>query len=104
MKYCTNCGNAICDEAAICVKCGEKVNPATPDNTLATIIKVFMILGCIATGWLIVPLLWCIPLTVYVFRCLRIGRPINNFVKICSLLFVNLIAGFCMFFVDDIEK
>ncbi|MBR5773779.1 MAG: hypothetical protein IKY44_02890 [Clostridia bacterium] len=104
MKYCEKCGNSACDEAAICVKCGNSFPSAAAEATnsaLASIIKVFMVLGCISTGLLIIPLLWSIPLTISVFRSLRKGKPIGSFVKICSLLFVNLIAGICMFFVND---
>ena len=101
MKYCSHCGAQMMDEAVVCVKCGcsvERNLPAvTPrDDTLDTVVKVFLILGCISQGWLLIPLAWCIPITVTVFRRLNYGEPIGTGLKVCTLLFVNLIAGICL--------
>jgi len=107
MKYCTHCGNEIHDEAVVCVKCGCAVEGANAtqksetNDTLAIIIKIFMVLGCVAYGWTLIPLIWCIPLTIKVFKCLNEGTPISTGVKVCSLLFVNLIAGICMLCMND---
>ena len=88
MKYCSKCGAEIHDEAVICVKCGCSVAPqpqtqvAAPakqkDNTLETVTKVFMILACVAQGWLLIPLAWCIPMTVSVFHSFRDKKPIGT--------------------------
>ena len=105
MKYCTHCGNEVVDEAVICPSCGCKVdstNVAKSDdrNVIALVAKIFMILGCIATGWLLIPLIWTIPLTVHVFKKLEKNEPIGTGVKVCSLLFVNLIAGILLLCLD----
>ncbi len=63
---------------------------------MQTAAKIFMILACIATGWLLIPLCWTIPMTVHYFHCVRDGRPAGTGFKICVLLFVNLIAGILM--------
>lgn len=96
------------EEAVVCVKCGRAVENANiavarrpADDSMQTVIKVFMILGCIAEGWLIIPLAWCIPITVCVFKALNEGRPIGTGLKVCSLLFVSLIAGICMLCLND---
>ena len=47
---------------------------AQRDDTMVTVIKVFLILGCIAEGWLLIPLAWCIPMTVKIFNCLKTGN------------------------------
>lgn len=105
--FCRFCGAEVHDEAVICVKCGcsletkIQVPQDSKDDTLATVVKVFMILGCIANGWLLLPLAWCIPMTVSVFRHLKEKKPIGTGMKVCSLLFVNLIAGICMLCMDD---
>jgi len=40
-----------------------------------------------------VPLAWVIPMTVHVFRANKIGAPIGTGFKVCTLIFVNFIAG-----------
>ena len=111
MKYCRYCGAQLADEAVLCVYCGcqtengqmmVRTGPAQEDNsTMKTIIKVFMIIGCVAQGWLLIPLAWCIPMTVSVCRSLNNNQPISTGMKVCSLLFVNLIAGICMLCMND---
>lgn len=85
---------------------GEQFHQVVKDDnsTLVTLIKVFMIIGTVAQGWLIVPLAWCIPMTISVFRSLKEGRPISMAMKICTLLFVNLISGVCMLCMKDDAK
>ena len=109
MRYCTYCGEHVFDEAVVCVYCGRaivrekpSVTPAAQtDNDMSTVIKVFLVLGCIAQGWLLIPLAWCIPITVQVFKKLNRGYPISTGLKVCALLFVNFIAGVCLLCIDD---
>lgn len=109
--FCVHCGAQIHDEAVVCVKCGCSVErrPAVPvksstDDSLHVVIKVFLILGCIAQGWMLIPLAWCIPMTVKIFHCLRDGKPISTGLKVCTLLFVNLIAGICLLCMNDRQE
>ena len=120
MKYCTYCGNEVHDEAIVCVHCGCAIRtPANPGLVLA--IKIFMIVGCIGqplTAWvnlvslgyldivstllaLLLPLAWCIPMTVSVFRSLNQQRRVGMGMKICVLLFVNTIAGVLLLCLND---
>lgn len=108
MKYCVYCGAEIHDDAVICVKCGRNVEQKKTamlqkqeDDTMSIVIKVFLILGCISQGWLLIPLAWCIPITVSVFNSMRDKRPISTGMKVCTLLFVNLVAGICLLCVND---
>ena len=105
-KFCPHCGQQIDACAVLCVHCGCSIRPvsATPDkkDILTTIVKIFMIVGCISIGWLLLPLAWCIPMTVSVFKSLDEGRAISTGMKVCSLLFVNTIAGICMLCSNDI--
>ena len=99
MRYCSHCGAQIADEAVICVHCGcktEQTRVQTQDDTMKTVIKVFLIIGCIAIGWMLIPLAWCIPMTVSIFKKLDAGEPISTGMKVCTLLFVSLISGICM--------
>ena len=108
MKNCVQCGDEIHEEAVICVKCGRRVETEKPaviqkqeDDTMNTVIKVFLILGCISQAWLLIPLAWCIPITVSICNAMRDKRPISTGVKICALIFVNLVAGICLLCVND---
>lgn len=107
MKYCTHCGAAVEDEAVVCIHCGcdprisGKLQTNQKDDTIQTVIKVFLIIGCVSIGWVIIPLAWCIPITVNIFKKLKSGEPISTGLKICTLLFVNLIAGICLLCNND---
>ena len=108
MKYCSHCGKEIMDEAVICPSCGCKV---ASENTMTTedksviilIIKIFMIIGCIATGWSLIPLLWTVPMTLHAFRKLDAHEPMTTAFKVCTLIFVNLIAGILLLCVDTTQ-
>lgn len=108
MKYCVHCGAGIHDEAVVCVKCGCAVpqermmtRPVQTDDTMSIVVKVFLIMGCIAQGWMIIPLAWCIPITVSVFNSIRDRRPVSTGTAVCALLFVNLIAGICLLCMEN---
>ena len=109
MKYCVHCGAEIHEEAVVCVKCGRSVAPMPPhpvpvqkqDDTMGIVVKVFLILGCISQGWLLIPLAWCLPITISIFNSLRDKKPISTGMKVCTLLFVNLIAGICLLCIND---
>ena len=103
MKFCQYCGAQLLDEAVVCPRCGCPL-PRVPvkDDTMQTVIKVFLILGCIAHGTLLLPLAWCIPMTVSVFRKMDHGETVGTGMKVCVLLFVNLIAGIMLLCSDDI--
>ena len=105
MKYCSHCGRELLDEAVICPSCGCRVRSssfmdAEDRKVFKLIIKIFMIIGCISSGWSLIPLLWTIPMTVHVFKKLNNNEPIGTGFKICALLFVNLIAGIMLLCMD----
>lgn len=96
MKYCQNCGGEIHDNAVICPKCGCAVSNSNAKNGsdgLAVAAKVFLILGCIAQGWLLLPLAWCLPITISICGRMNRGEQVGTGLKVCALLFVNLIGG-----------
>ena len=99
MKYCSKCGAIIDSEAVICPKCGCATGyKYREDNSgIQTAAKVFMVLGCITSAFFyLVPLIWTIPMTIYYFNSTQNGEKVSGGFKICSLLFVNLIAGILM--------
>lgn len=101
MKYCVKCGAELVDDAVVCVKCGRMVGeapkmPSYKDSGITTAAKVLMILGTIINGIYIIPLAWCIPMTVSYFNKIKNGERVSTGFKVCSLLFVSLIGGILM--------
>ena len=99
MKFCSSCGAEIHENAVICPKCGCSTAQSRTEVTdggkdgLAVASKIFLILGCIAQGWLLLPLAWCLPITISICGKMKRKEHIGAGLKVCSLLFVNLIAG-----------
>ncbi len=111
MKYCSKCGNEMFDEAVICVKCGcpcesqEEKSPVVVQNRgLEVAIKVFLILATVINGFYLIPLLWCIPMTVHFFKSAKKQKPMGVGYKICVLLFVSLISGLLLLCKTEQEK
>ena len=109
MKYCSKCGAEMVDEAVFCVKCGCAVensivfpdaaqNTASQKSGTVTAAKVFMILGTVlmALCTYCIGLAWCLPMTIVYFNKIKRGEPIGTGFKVCSLLFVSMIAGILM--------
>ncbi len=90
MKYCAKCGRELANGASTCPSCG-----ASASNGLHTAIKVLLIIGTIVAGiyGLLIPLIWCIPMTISVCNKLKNNEPISTGFKVCVLIFVNTIAG-----------
>lgn len=99
MKFCSKCGKEILDETVICPGCGCAVESAKVetkkggDDGLAIVSKIFLILGCIAQGWLLIPLAWCLPITISICNKMSRGEKVGVGLKVCALLFVNLLGG-----------
>lgn len=108
MKFCRQCGNEIMDESVICPKCGCATgvagSPVTNASTtsgnsgLITAAKILMIVGTIITGCtgFLIPLAWCIPMTVIYWGKVKRGEPVSVAFKVCSLLFVSMLGGIFM--------
>ncbi len=104
MKYCTKCGAELLDEAVICPNCGcavENNQNNSERNTLGLIAKVFMIISCVVMGFYLIPLAWCIPMTIEVSNRLKRHEPIGTGLKVCTLIFVNIISGILLLCMND---
>ena len=97
MKFCQNCGKEIADEAVICPGCGCAITKAKEEkggnDGLAVASKIFLILGCIVQGWLLLPLAWCLPITISICNKMKNNESVGTGLKVCALLFVSLIGG-----------
>ena len=102
MKYCTKCGNELLDEAVICTKCGCAIDPKfmnkNKKSELSTVAKAFMIISTVIMGfWFcLIPLAWCLPMTISYSNKVKNGENISNGFKVCCLLFVSVISGILM--------
>ncbi len=54
---------------------------------------IFCLLSTIAYGWLLIPLIWCIPMTIKVYKAYKGEVTLSVGFKVCTLLFVSLIGG-----------
>lgn len=88
------------------------INPAT--DSAGKIALIFMYIGLAACvfyalfagsidpdyagmGWIfLLPLAWCIPMTVYTHKRVKAGTPIGTGFKVCVLLFFGVIAGIAL--------
>ena len=111
MKYCTKCGNQLADDAVICTNCGcttaEYKSAASTESAVSAedgmklAAKILMVVGTVAMGMYLFPLIWCIPMTLSYWNKVKNGEPGSMGFKICTLLFVNTIAGILMLCVKD---
>ena len=72
--------------------------PRAADNPLTTAAKVLMIIGTVvmAIYTLGIALAWCLPMTIAYSNSIKEGRPVSTGFKVCTLLFVSLVAGILM--------
>ena len=104
--YCSKCGSEIMEEAVICPKCGcytqnksiniQQKSCESSVSGLKTVAKIFMIIGCVAMGLWFITLAWTIPMTINYCNKIKTGEKVSTGFKVCTLLFVSLIAGVLM--------
>ena len=116
MSFCTKCGAQVADGSSFCTACGEAIaqpaaqpvqtiepvqptyyqQPAPQVSGLAKAAKILMIISTVVMGLYLIPLAWCIPMTLSYSRKIQNGEPVSTGFKVCTLLFVNTIAGILM--------
>lgn len=119
MRYCSHCGAQIDDEAVVCVKCGcavQSVSSQKSNKGKIIAIHVFLILSCVFASFgnyyinvngqnllegigrilSIATLAWKLPMTVIALIRLNKGKNLPMAFKVCTLIFVSLIAGILM--------
>lgn len=62
---------------------------------------ILCILSTIAMGWMLIPLLWCIPMTMKVYKAYKGEETLTAGFNVCVLLFVDLIAGILLLCDND---
>ncbi len=107
MKYCSHCGSELMDEAYVCPHCGclteAQVKASDDKSVLRTVVKVFMLLSCVTAAFaFLLPLCWVLPMTIHYWKCAENNINVGMGFKICTLIFVNVIAGVLMLVENDI--
>lgn len=103
----------------------KKKSVDNTNETLRMIAKIFMLLSTIAIGFLsiiifvlnviefldferqmaeaipifllcIIPLAWCISMTVHYWKKVGRNEPVSTAFKVCTLIFVNTVSGILM--------
>lgn len=64
-------------------------------------VSIMVIMLVVYTFAMIIPLAWCIPMTISVHRKLRDKQPISVAFKVCTLLFINLVSGILLLCMKD---
>ena len=75
---------------------GQPYAPVQQPSGLSTAAKIFMIISTVVMGLYIIPLAWCLPMTISYFNKIKNRQPVSTGFKVCTLLFVNTIAGILM--------
>ena len=57
---------------------------------------ILCLLSTIFLGVAIIPLAWCIPMTIHAYRSYADNKPVSIAFGVCTLLFVSLIGGILM--------
>ncbi len=66
------------------------------DRTLALVAFVFCIISTVTAGWLLVPLIWMIPMSVISWGIYKGTKANTVAFGVCTLLFVSIVAGICL--------
>ena len=125
MKYCYKCGCQIQDEDVFCPKCGarqesastitasndeasstpniNKTNETKENSTFYLIAFILCLIETITIGWLLIPLAWCIPMTVKIYRADKNHEKLSVGFSVCVLIFLNIISGILLLVADDLD-
>ena len=120
--YCHHCGKEVENGNKFCPYCGalqdryseddryeeaEVVDSSKKDKVaseaqtgLDLAIKIFMVLSTVAFGFALIPLIWMVPMTIHAFHKADNNEEYGIGFSICSLIFVDVIAGILMIIRD----
>ncbi len=54
---------------------------------------ILCLISTIVSGFLLIPLAWCIPMTIKVYKAYKEDTELSVGFDVCVLLFVNMIGG-----------
>lgn len=71
------------------------------NRTLKGVGFAFCVIGCVVLGCFLIPLAWCIPLTIMAYKYYKGEGDLGVGAKVCILLFVDIIAGILLLCAND---
>jgi len=103
--YCSKCGTRIKSGNNYCHKCGCKTFKSVPKTgkkaanptKIEIACFVLMVASCIIFGFLVIPLIWMVPMTKNYYTKIMNREEITNAFIICCIFFLNIIAGLILF-------
>ena len=123
--YCHHCGKEVENGNKFCPYCGalqdrysddyryeerkdEYEESKTSSSKVASeaqtgldlAVKIFMVLSTVAFGFAIIPLIWMVPMTIHAFHKADNNEEYGIGFSICSLIFVDVVAGILMIIRD----
>lgn len=123
--YCHHCGREVENGNKFCPHCGalqdryseddyygereanmEKPKTVKPEVSseaqtgLDLAVKIFMVLSTVAFGFALIPLIWMVPMTMHAFHKADNNEEYGIGFSICSLIFVDVVAGILMIIRD----
>jgi uncharacterized membrane protein YvbJ len=99
MKYCSKCGVQVEDDVKTCPQCGNVLIQRV--RAIKIVAKVFMIVSSAISAIFILPLAWVLPMTIHYCNAISNHQKVGIGFKICTLIFVNTVAGVLMLIDDD---
>ena len=117
--FCKFCGHPVSEDAIYCPTCGKKLDevkkeevkveavgletPKKRNETIAQIGLVFCTINTIIAGFVLIPLIWMLPMTVSIYKSLQEHKPISVAMKVCTCLFLSLLGGVLLLIADEVE-
>jgi len=123
--YCHHCGKEVENGNKFCPYCGALQDQYSDDyryeerkdeyeesktssskaaseaqTGLDLAVKIFMVLSCVAFGFALIPLIWMVPMTIHAFHKADNNEEYGIGFSICSLIFVDAVAGILMIIRD----
>lgn len=63
------------------------------DQTLRLVAFVFCIISTVSVGWLIIPLIWMVPMSVHCWGIYKGTKPNTVAFAVCTLIFLDFVSG-----------
>lgn len=82
----------------------KKVRAKAEHQYIARVGWAFMVVGTVLMAFALIPMAWCIPMTVYAKNRIHNNEHIGVGFKVCALLFVGLIGGILLLCDNENKK
>lgn len=77
-----------------------QVAQSNQDQTLRLVAFIFCVVSLVSVCWLIIPLAWMIPMTIYAYGIYKGTKPNTVAFGVCTLLFISIVAGVLLLIAD----